>query len=311
MNLSGLISAPYTPMDEDGKICFDQIADYADMLKGNGIQGVFVNGTTGEGMDLSPDERKATANCWISQKEINFKVIIHVGDQSLQNACSLASHAARNGADAIGLMMPLDSQEMKLEDIVAWLSAVCEIVPEMPVYYYHMPSRTKIIVSVYDVLSTAGPLNKNLVGAKFTNEDILDFNLCRHLENGKYDMVFGRDEMLLCALSLGTKAAIGSTYNYAAPVYQDLITAFEAGDLKKAELLQYKSMQFIKAFLDVEGGHPLATQKAIMNYIGFDCGAVRDPQIRLTAIQVKQLYDNLDAVNFSSIASKIAQVEEV
>ncbi|EDM26390.1 putative N-acetylneuraminate lyase (sialic acid lyase) [Lentisphaera araneosa HTCC2155] len=116
MKLSGLISAPYTPMDKDGNICFDRIPAYAESLKHNGITGVFVNGTTGEGMDLSLDERKAAAKCWISHKLPDFKVIIHVGENSLLNACHLAKHANESGADAIGVMMPLESGKMTLED---------------------------------------------------------------------------------------------------------------------------------------------------------------------------------------------------
>jgi N-acetylneuraminate lyase len=311
MKLSGLISAPYTPMDDDGNVCFDRIPAYGEMLKDNGITGVFVNGTTGEGLDLSSDERKAAAKCWIAQKSSDFKVIIHVGDKTLSSSCELAEHALKWGADAIGVMMPLDSEKMTLDDIVDWMTSICELVPELPTYYYHMPARTKLTATVYDILKQAGPLNKNLAGAKFTNENILDFNLSRHLDSGKYDMVFGRDEMLLCALSLGTKAAIGSTYNYAAPVYLDLIRAFEAGDLEKAAALQYKSMQFIQAFLNVKGSSPLATQKAIMKYIGFDCGPVRDPKIRLNSAQIEQLYKNLGELKFMSIASKVGLVEGV
>lgn len=73
----------------------------------------------------------------------------------------------------------------------------------------------------------------------------MDFLSCLHFKNGKYDMVW---EMKICfpALVIGTKASIGSTYNYANILYHRLIQAFEAGDLLSAQQLQQQSINMIR-----------------------------------------------------------------
>ena len=87
-------------------------------------------------------------------------------------------------------------------------------------------------------------------------------------------MLWGRDECMLSALVLGCRGAVGSTYNYAAPLYHSLIDAFNRGDLIKTRQLQQKSIDMI-ALLGKYGG--IATGKAFMRYIGLECGEFRLP----------------------------------
>ena len=79
----------------------------------------------------------------------------------------------------------------------------------------------------------------NFAGIKYTHEDFMDFLSCLRFQNGKYDMLWGRDENMLAALSLGSKGAVGSTYNYAAPLYSEMAEAFDRNDLEKAQALQH------------------------------------------------------------------------
>jgi len=119
----------------------------------------------------------------------------------------------------------------------------------------------------------------NFAGIKYTREDFMDYMSCLTYENGKYDLLWGRDECMLSALVTGCKGAVGSTYNYAAPLYHALIKAFDEGNLTEARKLQQKSIDMI-ALLDKYGG--MATGKAYMKLAGLDCGKFRVPVNNMT-----------------------------
>jgi N-acetylneuraminate lyase len=102
----------------------------------------------------------------------------------------------------------------------------------------------------------------------------MDFFSCLNYENGRFDLLWGRDECLLSALATGCKGAVGSTYNYAAPLYHKLIRSFNEGDMDQARRMQQISVNIV-SLLDKFGG--MATGKAFMRYIGMGCGKFRSP----------------------------------
>jgi len=138
-----------------------------------------------------------------------------------------------------------------------------------------------------DFLKIAEPAIPNLAGIKYTHDDTVDYNRCREFKDGKYDILFGRDEFLLDGLKVGARAAVGSTYNIMAPLYHDLVKAFRAGDFKTAEHLQTISVETCKILYETGGfGSGL---KAIMRMIGIDLGDMRHPQVDLSAKTVSDL----------------------
>lgn len=78
--IKGLIDAPFTPMLPDGEVNYEPIQAYADLLARNGLKGVFINGSSGEGYLLSDEERMKLAEKWITAVPKDFKVIVHVGN---------------------------------------------------------------------------------------------------------------------------------------------------------------------------------------------------------------------------------------
>ena len=142
----------------------------------------------------------------------------------------------------------------------------------------------------------------NFAGIKYTHEDFMDFLSCLHFQNGKYDLLWGRDENMLPALAIGAKGAVGSTFNYAAPLYLDLLEAFNNGDLEKASQFQQQSIDMIR-LLGKYGG--IATGKAYMKLIGIDCGEFRLPVKNMNAQEFELFKKDTDQINFSSFCSRI------
>jgi N-acetylneuraminate lyase len=129
----------------------------------------------------------------------------------------------------------------------------------------------------------------------------MDFLSCLNYGNGKYEMMWGRDENMLSALVLGTKSAIGSTYNYAAPLYLNLIEAYKQGNMEKARALQQQSIDMIR-LLGKYGG--IATGKAFMKAISVDCGEFRLPVKNMSDQDFIAFTEDLKAIDFDQYCSK-------
>jgi len=171
----------------------------------------------------------------------------------------------------------------------------------MPFYYYHIPVLTGVAFPMIDLLKNVAGKISNFAGIKYTHEDFMDFLSCLHFENGKYDMLWGRDENMLSALAVGAVGAVGSTFNYAAPLYYELMDAFNKNDLKKAQELQQQSIDMI-TLLGKYGG--IATGKAYMKLIGLDCGGFRLPVKNMSSEDFENFKKEAEQLNFSSFCSK-------
>jgi N-acetylneuraminate lyase len=271
----GLVSAPFTPMDKAGKIATCMVPEYYKFLEKNGIAGAFINGTTGEGASLTQKEKKENAAKWAGclRDGGNVRVINLVGGTCVEECIENAIYSKESGLSAIAILAPYyyKPDENRLADFVA---CVAESVPEMPVYFYYIPALTGVNIPMIGFLQKITEMLPNFAGIKYTQEDLMDFMSCLNYKCYTYDILWGRDECLLSALALGARGAVGSTYNYAAPLYHSLIRAFDEGNLAEARSLQLKSINMIR-LLGKYGG--LATGKAYMKYLGIDCGKFRLP----------------------------------
>lgn len=297
--LTGLIAAPFTPMDVKGNINLDPISEYADTLVDNGVNGAFVCGTTGEGASLSMKEKKAVVEEWVRCSGGRLKIIAHVGGLCQSQSVELAEHAVQTGADAIAAMAPFFFKPKTAGDILLFLEPVAAAAPDLPFYYYHIPSMTGIHLPVHDVLIDAQKMIPNFAGVKFTHSDMMDLQQCLALSNGRFEILFGTDEILICGLSLGASSAVGSTYNYMASVYLDLIKAFENDDMQKARECQQFSIRVVQLLFKYGGG--VRSGKAIMELIGINCGPCRLPLREMTDGEKTSLRQDLLEIDFFEV----------
>ena len=108
----------------------------------------------------------------------------------------------------------------------------------------------------------------------------MDYQRSLRAADGRYEIAWGVDEMLLGALAAGARSAVGSTYNYAGRLYNEVIRRFDAGDLAGAREQQLRATRFIMTFLRYGDG--INAGKAIMRMCGVDCGPVRLPHADLS-----------------------------
>ena len=280
-HLEGLIAAPFTPMYENGTINLSIIPEYYQLLKLNGVIGAFINGSTGEGPSLTTSEKKMVMAAWAdcTKGDPDFKVMSLVGGTSVEDARDLAAYAAEMGLYGISITAPYYFKPQDLNMLVQMCIAVAEAAPDIAFYYYHIPVLTGVHFPMLSFLKQIHGKLSNFAGIKYTHEDFMDFQACLDFENGRYDMLWGRDENYLPALAIGVKGVVGSTYNYAAPLYQAIKKAWDDNDMHMARNLQLRSIQMIQ-LLGKYGG--IATGKAYMKVIGLDCGSFRLPVKNMT-----------------------------
>lgn len=294
--LPTLIAAPFTPMTSDGAVDLDVIDQQAALLRRNGVAGAFVCGTTGESMSLTVEERMEVARRWVEGAPDGFRVVVHVGHTSLPAAKRLCAHAGEIGARGTGAMGPCFFRPRDVGALAAFCAEVASAAPELPFYYYHIPAMTGVDVRMVEFLEAAAGSIPNLAGVKYAHEDLADFALCCGFDGGRFDMLFGRDEMLLAGLATGAKGAVGSTYNYAAPLYLEILDAFDRGDLEKARALQRRAAEIVRVLLRYGGGP--APGKAIMKLAGLDCGPCRLPLVPVEGERLAALEADLRKIGF-------------
>lgn len=304
-HLQGLIAAPFTPMDEAGALNTKLIPEYYRLLKANGVTGAFICGSTGEGVSMTVAEKKAATTAWAecTKGDDDFKVMLLLGGTCLADCRELALHARDAGIYAVSFTAPFYFKPASVEALAQCCADLAAVVPGMPFYYYHIPVLNGVHFAMYDLLKAIDGRIPNFAGVKYTHEDFMDFLSCMHYQNGKYDMLWGRDENMLPALAIGAKGAVGSTFNYAAPLYHQLMEAFGNGDNGKAAQLQQQSIDMIR-LLGKYGG--IATGKAYMKLIGLDCGEFRLPVSNMSSAQFELFRADVAALGFDQYQSRPA-----
>jgi len=120
--IKGFIAAPMTAYHPDGTINLEIIPSYAGFLRSNGVVGAFVNGTTGEGLSLTVEERIAIAEAWVKAAPADFKVIVHVSHTCTVSVGDMARHAAQIDAGGIGEMGSIFYKPNSIEELVEYVS---------------------------------------------------------------------------------------------------------------------------------------------------------------------------------------------
>jgi len=295
--IKGLIAATFTPFNNDGTINTSIIPEYAARLKDNGVAGAFVNGSSGEGVLLSNDERKRLAETWAGYADDNFKIIVHVGSTSVAIAKELAAHAATlSGVGAIASMAPNFFPSSEVPVIADYCQQVAGSAPQLPFYYYHLPAATGTHIKVHELLQYASSSIPNLAGVKYTHVDFMDMHQCLQLQGGRFDVLHGHDEILINGLVLGVTGAIGTTFNFIPGVYHRLMEAYHANDLDAARRHQMKSIEIVSIML--KSANAIVGGKALMKLSGIDCGPCRTPLRNLDPSAFELLNQQLTEVGF-------------
>ncbi len=299
----GLINAPFTPFHADGSVNLAPIPAYAELLVRNGLKGVFINGSSGEGYMLTEDERMQLAEAWMQAAPEGFKVIVHVGSTCVKSSRRLAEHAQNIGAWGIGAMATPFPKIGRIEELVKYCEEIAAGAPNLPFYYYHIPAFNGAFLSMLDFLKAVDGRIPNFAGIKYTFESLYEYNRCRRYKDGKFDMLHGQDETILPCLAMGgAQGGIGGTTNYNGRVLTNILEAWAEGDLNKARELQNFAQDVIDVICHYRGN--IVGGKRIMKLIGLDLGPNRTPFQNMTDAEEEAMKAELEAINFFERCNK-------
>ncbi len=258
-----------TPFDAKGTFRPDLIEAVAEHVIAQGLQGLYVGGTTGEWPAMALAERLDLLGIVAKAAGKRVKLYAHVGALATRDACILAEAAGPLGYDAISAVPPFYN-DYAADEIARYYGTIMEA-SDLPMVLYYIPSRTggKFDVDFLERLSDSD----QVFGIKFTDMNIFLMERVVSRMRGKY-LYYGCDEMLLGGLALGANGGIGSTYNFAGERILKIAESLDNGDLETARRHQRIVNGYLEAMFKAG---LLSSLKYLMRKFGVDCGECRRP----------------------------------
>ena len=301
--IKGLIVAPFTPFDKNGELDLSPIPAYGKLLQNNGLIGVFINGSSGEGYMLTVEERMKLAEKWVSTAPEGFKVIVHVGATCIKDSHKLAQHAQEIGAFGIGTMASPFPKAGRVEELVKYCEEIACGAPDLPFYFYHIPVLNGVYLPMLPFLKAAEDRIPNLAGIKYTYENLYEYNQCMLYKDGKFDMLHGQDESILNGLIMGgAQGGISGTGSYIGNVLVGIIDEYNKGNIEKARELQNYAQDVINVIAKYRGN--IVCGKRIMKFLGLDLGINRTPFQNITDEEEAIIRKELEAIDFFNRGNK-------
>src|SRR5699024_7375512 len=272
--ITGLIAATFAAYKSDGEINLEAIPNIIEKLIEDGVSGVFVCGTNGEGPSLTIEERMAILEAYVKAVNKRITVMVHVGHSSIKEARKLATHAQSVGADAFSSVSAFYFKPASIKALVMSMAEIASAAPDIPFYYYNIPHLTGVAMNMLDFIELAEEAIPNFAGLKYTATTLNEYEACLNYKNGKYDILYGLDEMMLGALAVGAKGAVAITYSFAETLYRKSIDNFENHRIEEARKLQMDSIKMVQSFVKFA---PIPAQRAILGMEGMELGPSRLP----------------------------------
>lgn len=293
----GAWPALLTPSTAEGAIDLAALRTLVDYLLAKKVDGLYVCGSTGEGVLLSARERCSVAATVMEQVGERVPVIIHVGSISTRDSMALASHAQEIGATGVSSVLPLVQGDIKTT--YRHYEAIAGAVPSLPFYPYLFGGQTDAVTLMQELLCRI----PNVAGAKYTGPNMYEMGQIIALgdsqQTKEWTIFSGMDEQCLFAMMSGAPGNIGSTLNVMPGVYRQMRAWYAAGDVARALDLQKRANQVTTVL--IAHGFAGSLREAIA-LIGVACGPPRLPQLALSADKREQLYADLAQAGFAELA---------
>jgi N-acetylneuraminate lyase len=290
----GAWPALLTPAADDGGVNEAVLRDLTDALIEKGIGGLYLCGSTGEGVFMSVVERKQVTEVVMDQNRGRVPVIVHVGCVATRHAVELTHHARNAGVDGVASILP-PFRRGQAETILHY-ERIAAAALDLPFFPYLFGGETDALSLMRELLRRI----PNIGGAKYTGPDMYELGALVDLKDEGWTIFSGMDQECVFAAMSGSPANIGSTLNLMPGVYRALRSAYEEGDLQKANDLQRRANRITRTLQAF--GFFGALFEAV-RLLGFDCGHPRLPHAPFPPDQRDAFRQALDAVGFFEIAA--------
>jgi N-acetylneuraminate lyase len=282
-----ILPALVTPLLPDGRLDEPSAERLISHLYERGVGGLYVTGSTGEGIYLDFEIRKRVVEIAVQMSRGHGQTIVHVGAIQAAKALELADHAGKIGADAVSSIPPF-AGGYSWDEVFAFYQELARQSP-LPVVAYYIPGLTgqpQPIVNLASLLSIP-----NIAGFKYTSPDFYIMQRLLARLSPTQVLYNGQDEALALGLSTGAHGGIGTTYNFMPDLIMQIYRQCQAGDTSQAVATQRLANDIIEPLLMFQG---LVASKQILVWQGLiEHATCAFPRASLTDAQQQRLRDML------------------
>ncbi len=235
----GVWPAMLTPMTAEGEPALDVVEQLTDLFVRQGLDGLYVTGSTGQWPLLSPAERRAILERVVRTAAGRIHVMVHVGAVATADAVALARHAARVGADAVSAVAPIYYGYPA--DVVFEYYRQIGAAAELPLFVYQLAPVNQVRLSAREYVDRLLVL-PHIGGMKYTDHDLYTLGLIHAHAGNRLQLFSGADELLCQAVLCGAAGAIGTFYNLWGPACRHARQAFASGSVEtgRAFMLRFQ-----------------------------------------------------------------------
>lgn len=292
MDLGKVITAMVTPIHpEKNKVCKKRIHHLVNHLIDNGSDGLVIAGTTGESPTLSHDEKMKLFRQVVETNAGRAKLIAGTGSNNTAETIAFTKEVAElGGIDAVLVVAPYYNKPNQ-DGLYAHFVAVAEA-SDLPVVIYNIPGRSVVNIEPETIIRLAKL--PNIIGVKESSGN-LD-NISKIIaENSEDFLVYsGDDSLTLPILAVGGNGVISVASHVVGNEMQEMMQAFESGDVKKAASIHRSLLPLMNGLFSVPNPAPT---KYLLNQQGISVGPVRLPLVDLNAEQGTKLQAILEGLS--------------
>lgn len=267
----GIIVAMYACYGEDGEIDPQSVKKLARHYAGSGVTGLYVGGSSGEGLLQTAAERKLALEAVMEEVGGELTVVAHIGAPSTRESVDLAIHAESVGADAISAV-PSVYYRLSPESVERHWQAIIDST-SLPFIMYHIPQTTGFRLSPELFAKMAA--QPKVIGVKISADSTYELQRFKRIGGTDFLVFNGPDEQYLAGRCIGADGGIGGTYGVMPELFLQIERCFVEGRLEEARHWQYEVNDMIGELLKLPSLY--GGCKAIMKLRGFDCGPPRSP----------------------------------
>ncbi len=292
-SFNGAWPALVTPFTAEDKVNVGVLRELVEYLIDKQVGGFYVCGGTGEGLFMSPEERKLVTETVVDQVNGRVPIIAHIGTMIVADAVQLAQHAQEAGAAGISSVIPPMFQNS--QSLHTYFARVGAAAPNIPLLTYIFGGPTDAVALMRQLMEIP-----TVAGAKYTGPNMYEFREIVELRGDNWSIFSGMDEQCIYAAMQGACGNIGSTLNYIPGIYRKMHSSYEKGNIAKGQELQVRANQVTGVLFSFGFFGAL---KAVMQMLGFDCGKPRLPQLPFAEERRDELRSELEAIDFFTVAA--------
>lgn len=270
----GVIPAFYACYDKEGNISPEGVQALTKYFVEKGVKGVYVNGSSGECIYQSVEDRKIILENVMKAAEGKLTVIAHVACNNTKDSMELARHAESLGVDAIAAIPPIYFRLPEYAIAQYW-NDISSAAPNTDFVIYNIPQLAGVALT--QGLFAEMRKNPKVIGVKNSSMPVQDIQMFKQAAGEDYIIFNGPDEQFMSGRVIGAEGGIGGTYGVMPELFLKLDELVKACDMDTARELQYAIDEIIYKMCSAHG-NMYGVIKAILKINeGLDLGGVREP----------------------------------